>query len=249
MRVELLRLDSANKSSLISESVTEIRINNQLYKGINLTPWHMQARRAPWVATIHDVTKKPGWVLPHPSASNTRMPRRTHRGWPEHYPIIHPWSKVRYCTTRRHTKLLSLGIPYVPYALVHFKCLFIRTQPTRALIDTGGGYHLEALNIRSDHSPSFPSSILYFPLIVPPGLILNHSVIYSTSQHSFHEPGYQKAINLVSGICHSTSPGVLSTKHSITNGFSTTIGARQYTNGIMHSRVSFNSYNINAQIK
>jgi hypothetical protein len=66
--------------------------------------------------------------------------------------------------------LLSLEILYVPYASVHFKCLFIRTQPMRALTDTGGGYHLGALNIMSDHSPSFPSSILHFPLIVPLGL-------------------------------------------------------------------------------
>jgi hypothetical protein len=62
-----------------------------------------------------------------------------------------------------------------------FKCLFIRTQPTRALIDTSRSYHLEALNIRSDHSPSFPSSILHFPLIAPTGLILNHFIIYSSS--------------------------------------------------------------------
>jgi hypothetical protein len=74
--------------------------------------------------------------------------------------------------SQRHTTLFSLGILYVPYALVQFKCLFIRTQPTRALNDTGGGYHLGALNIRSDHSPSFPSSILHFSLIAPPDLQL-----------------------------------------------------------------------------
>jgi hypothetical protein len=34
------------------------------------------------------------------------------------------------------------------------------------------GYHLGARNIRSDHSPSFPSSILHFPLIAPLGLQL-----------------------------------------------------------------------------
>jgi hypothetical protein len=50
--------------------------------------------------------------------------------------------------------------------------LFIRTQPTWGLIDTGGGYHLGPPNIRSDHSHSFPSSILHFPLIAPPGLQL-----------------------------------------------------------------------------
>jgi hypothetical protein len=49
-----------------------------------------------------------------------------------------------------------------------FKCLFIWTQPTWALINTGGGYHLDASNIRSDHYPCFPSSILHIPLIAPP---------------------------------------------------------------------------------
>jgi hypothetical protein len=67
---------------------------------------------------------------------------------------------------------LSLGIPYVPYVSVQFKCLFIQAHPMRALDDLGGGYHLGSLNIRSDHSPSFPSSILHFPLIARPGLQL-----------------------------------------------------------------------------
>jgi hypothetical protein len=68
--------------------------------------------------------------------------------------------------------LLSLGIPYVPYELVHFKSLFIQTQLMRALIDTGGGYHLGASNIISGYSPFFPSSILHFLLIALPGLQL-----------------------------------------------------------------------------
>jgi hypothetical protein len=80
--------------------------------------------------------------------------------------------RVSYRPTHRHTKLLSLGISYVPYVPVHFKFLFNRAQPTRALIDTSGGYHLRALNIRSDHSSSFPSSILHFPLIALPALQL-----------------------------------------------------------------------------
>jgi hypothetical protein len=119
------------------------------------------------------------------------MPRRTHRGWPMHYPIVHLLGIVGLLPSQRHMMLLSLGIPYVPYASVQFKCSFIRTQPTRALIDTGGGYHLGAPNFRSDHSHSFPSSILHFPLIAPPGLILNHSMNYSSSQHSNLEPGYK----------------------------------------------------------
>jgi hypothetical protein len=59
-----------------------------------------------------------------------------------------------------------------------FKCLFIRTQPTRALYDSGEGYHLGAPNIRWDHSPSFSSSILHFPLIARPvSNYANHSII------------------------------------------------------------------------
>jgi hypothetical protein len=40
----------------MSEGVAEIRINSQPCKGINLTTRHTQARRAPRVATIHDLT-------------------------------------------------------------------------------------------------------------------------------------------------------------------------------------------------
>jgi hypothetical protein len=51
--------------------------------------------------------------------------------------------------------------------------VLVHSDPTdAALTDTGGGYHLEAPNIRSDHSTSFSSSILHFPLIAPPSLEL-----------------------------------------------------------------------------
>jgi hypothetical protein len=104
-------------------------------------------------------------------SSSMRMARWTHRGWPDTIPYnIH--QEVGYRPTQRHVKLLSLGIPYVSYMSVHFKCLFIQTQLTRALINTGRGYHLGAPNIRSDHSSSFSSSILYFPVIAPPDLQL-----------------------------------------------------------------------------
>jgi hypothetical protein len=51
----------------MSDGAVEIRINNQHYKGINLTTRHTQARRAPRVATLHDAIKESGRVLPHSS--------------------------------------------------------------------------------------------------------------------------------------------------------------------------------------
>jgi hypothetical protein len=102
---------------------------------------------------------------------STCTPRWTQHGWPDTIPYnIH--NVVRYHPTWRYTKLLSLGIPYVPYAPLLIKCLFVQTQPIWALIDTGGGYHLWASNFKLDHSFSFPSSILPFHLIAPPGLQL-----------------------------------------------------------------------------
>jgi hypothetical protein len=66
----------------------------------------------------------------------------------------------------------KFGDSICPACVSTFKCLFIQTQPTWALTDIGGGYHLGASNFRSDHSSSFTSNILSFPLIAPPGLQL-----------------------------------------------------------------------------
>jgi hypothetical protein len=59
------------------------------------------------------------------------------------------------------------------YRMRQYIQVLVHSDPTdMGLTDTGGGYHLGALNFRSHHSSSFPSSILPFPLIAPPGLQL-----------------------------------------------------------------------------
>jgi hypothetical protein len=58
MKLIILRLNTANKTSYMSRGVTEIQINNHPCKGTNLTTRHAQARRTPWVATIHDEVKE-----------------------------------------------------------------------------------------------------------------------------------------------------------------------------------------------
>jgi hypothetical protein len=156
MKVELLRLDSANKPSPIPEGVVEIQINSQPCKGINLTTRHTQAQRAPRVATVHDAVKESGRVLPRPSVVFHTYTSADRHGSPDTIPYnIH--KEVGYCLTRRHVKLLILRIPYVPYALVHFKCLFIQTQPMRAINNTGGATTLELrISDQTTHPPSHP---------------------------------------------------------------------------------------------
>jgi hypothetical protein len=130
------------------------------------------------VATVHDAVKESGRVLPRPSA------------------VFHPYAladtpwmaqTLSHCTPVKRGKVSSNSSTHkatkfvnsiCPVCVSIFKCLFNRTQPTQALTDIGGGYHLGAPNFRSDHSSSFPSSILPFPLIATPEIILNHSINY-----------------------------------------------------------------------
>jgi hypothetical protein len=124
------------------------------------------------VAIVHDAVKESGWVLPHPSV------------------IFHayasadtPWvaRTLSHCTPMKRGNVLSNSLTHeaikfrdsiCPVCASTFKCLFNMAQPMRVLTDTSGGYHHGALNFRSDHSPSFPSNILPFPLIAPLGVQL-----------------------------------------------------------------------------
>jgi hypothetical protein len=170
MKLIILHLYLTNKPSLISESVAEILINSQPCNGIKLTARHTQARRAPRVATIHDEVKEKIRAhltlvhVFHAYASADTL-------WVAH--ALSHYTSVRYgriASVSAAYDATQFGDSICHVCVSTFKCLFIRTQPTRALIDTGGDYHLGALNIRSDHSPSFPSSILHFTLIATSSL-------------------------------------------------------------------------------
>jgi hypothetical protein len=152
----------------MSESVAKIRINNQPYKGINLTTRHRQARRTPRVATIHDEVKET--IRAHLTLVHVfHAYASTDTPWVAH--ALSHFTSVRYgriasiSAARDATQFRDF---ISPVCVSTIKCLFNRAQPTRALIDTGGGYHLEAPNIRSYHSPSFLSSILHRSLAHSP---------------------------------------------------------------------------------
>jgi hypothetical protein len=163
MKLRILRLNTANKPSPIFKGVVDIWMNSQSCKGIKLSTRHTQARRAPQAAIVHDAVRESGQVLPHTSA------------------IFHtyaladtPWvpQTLSHCRLVKRGKISSnlltheatlFGDSISLVCASTFKCLLNRAQPTRALIDTGGGYHLGAQNLRSRPPSSFPSSILLFP--------------------------------------------------------------------------------------
>jgi hypothetical protein len=99
---------------------------------------------------------------------------------------------ISHCTPVKRDKVSSnpltheatkIGDSICPVCVSTFKCLFIRAQLTWALIDTSGGYHLGPLNFRSDHSSSFPSSILPFHITAPPGLQLCQYLDHPAKPH------------------------------------------------------------------
>jgi hypothetical protein len=171
-----------NNPSPISEGVAKIWINSQSCKGLNLTTWHTWATEATRVAIVHDTVNESSRVLPHPSvifhvyaSADTLWVART----------------LSHCTPVKRVKVSSNSLTHeatkfwdsiCPVSISTFKCLFIRAQPTWALTDTSGGYHLRAPNFISDHSSSFRSSILPFLLVAPPSRILIHSINKPFSQ-------------------------------------------------------------------
>jgi hypothetical protein len=94
-----------------------------------------------------------------------------------------PWvaHALFHCTPIRYGRIASIsaahdatqfGDSICPVCACTFQIL-VRSDPTDAdLKRHRWGYHLGALNIRPDHSPSFPSSIIHFSQIAPPGLQL-----------------------------------------------------------------------------
>jgi hypothetical protein len=124
------------------------------------------------VATIHDVVKET-------IRAHVTLVHVFHT-----YALVDtPWvaHALSHCTPVRYGRIASVsaahdatqvGDSICPICISTFQMLIHSDRVDAALTDTSGAYHLGAPNIRSDHSPSIPSSILHFSLIALPGLQL-----------------------------------------------------------------------------
>jgi hypothetical protein len=91
-------------------------------------------------------------------------------------------------------------------------CQYIQVLVHLDPTDIGGGYHLVALNFRSDHSSSFPSSILPFPLM--PRLVFNYAKISIILLNHIGPPLIEMDLSQVNSN-HSTSTIAYTTTHSV----------------------------------
>jgi hypothetical protein len=73
--------------------------------------------------------------------------------------------------TQRPSTLLSLWDPInLVCVSTQLNACCNRAQPTRSLINIARGYHLRSSEYENGSLSTFPSSILHFPLVSPPGL-------------------------------------------------------------------------------
>jgi hypothetical protein len=140
-------------------------------QGINLATWHMWTTKATRVVTFHNVYQR---VEPGPPYPSVVFHAKTSMGslWvAQTLSQWHPWSTVGCRPTQQPSNLLSLRDPINPvYTSTQLNACCNRTQPTRSLIDTDGGFHLRSSEYENNPLSTFPSSILHFPLVVLSGL-------------------------------------------------------------------------------
>jgi hypothetical protein len=135
------------------------------------------------VASVHDAAKESGQVLPLPSVAFHAYASADTSWVPRTLSHCTPVKRGKVSSNPLTHEAIKFGESICPVFVSTFKCLFIRAQPTRALTDIGRGYHLGALNFRSDQSSSFPSSILPFPLIAQPSLQLCQYLDHPAKPH------------------------------------------------------------------
>jgi hypothetical protein len=126
MKLIILQNDCNGQVLPISKGIVEIWINSQPCKGINLTTWHTRARRAPRVATVHNVVKetiKAHLTLVHVFYADVLVDTP----WVTH--ALSHFTSVRYgriaSVSAAHEATQFTGPHKISYALVHNSNLLI----------------------------------------------------------------------------------------------------------------------------
>jgi hypothetical protein len=162
MKLIILRNDCNGQVLPISEGIAETR-QFKPCKGNNLTTWHTRPGRTPRVATVHNVVKetiRTHLTLVH--VFHTYVSVDT--PWVAH--ALSHFISVRYgmiaFISAAHKATQFAGSHKISYESVHNSNLLTGARWS-VLNRHRRGYHLEVLNFRLDHSPSFSFSILHFP--------------------------------------------------------------------------------------
>jgi hypothetical protein len=174
MKLIILRLNVASKPPPIFKGVTEIIINSQSCKGINLTTRHTRAKRASRVAIVHDMIKetiRTHLTLVHIFHTNASVDN----SWVAH--------ALSWCTLIRYGRITSVlathyaskfaGL-YILYVSIH-NWVLVHLGST----DTGLNWHRQGLppcssefmiqttlNLPIQYSPLSPNYPIR-PLIMP----------------------------------------------------------------------------------
>jgi hypothetical protein len=141
------------------------------FKGNNLTTRHTRARRAPRVAIVHNAVKET--IRAHLTLVHIfHAYASADTPWVAH--ALSHYTPIRLAriasVLAAHEATQFVGPHKISYAPVHN--LNLLTGARRSVLNQHRRGLPGAQNFRSDHSHSFPSSILHFPLIAPPGLQL-----------------------------------------------------------------------------
>jgi hypothetical protein len=99
------------------------------------------------------------------------------------------------------------------YASIHNRCLFLRAQLARSLINRGRGYHFWSFEHENNPLSSFPYGILHCPLVALLDLILCHILKVKAINHI--GPPLRERVLSQAVSDHSSSPIAYTTKHSI----------------------------------
>jgi hypothetical protein len=145
---------------------------------VHVCPVYASYGQSPYVATFHESSTELDRVTAPEKKGSRHNPQ--HIGWPIRGSILSfsPESTnevVEKAKISMNSRLLGLPGSYHRHAIGTFNtCSRGPTHPS--LTNTSGGYNIGGAGLPHTHSPTFPTSCLYFFLSATPGLQFNQAL-------------------------------------------------------------------------